>query len=85
VLGGPVTLCLRPERISLLAYGEAADNMADAEILDVRSAGALLDVRMETALGPLSAAVPSWQPSVYPRAGQFTRVGWAAGAGHVVA
>lgn len=83
-LGSPVTLCLRPERISLLAYGEAADNMADAEILDVRCAGALLEVRMETALGPLSAAVLSWQPSVYPRAGQFTRVGWAAGAGHVV-
>ena len=83
-LGSPVTLCLRPERITLLAYGEAADIMADSEILDVRSADALLDVRMESAIGPLTAAVPSWRPPVYPRAGQFTRVGWAATAACVM-
>ena len=83
-LGSPVSLCLRPERIALLAADAAADNVADGTILDVRSAGPLLDVLADTRLGTLQVAVPSWGATPYPAAGQPARLGWAADAAHVL-
>jgi len=80
VLGGEVTLCLRPERIALLAAAESAENLVEAEITDLRSAGALLHVRVRSALGDLLVAVPSWRPAAYPATGQRVRLGWAADA-----
>jgi ABC-type multidrug transport system ATPase subunit len=79
-LGSPVTLCLRPERLSLLDNGASAENTAEGVITDLRSAGPLLDLRMETALGPLLVTVPSWGLARYPAAGQHRRVGWSASA-----
>jgi ABC-type Fe3+/spermidine/putrescine transport system ATPase subunit len=83
-LGSLVTLCLRPERVGTLADGEVADNMAEADIIDVRAAGPRLDVRMNTPLGPWRMAVPSWRPPLYPVAGQRIRIGWPADAALVL-
>jgi ABC-type Fe3+/spermidine/putrescine transport system ATPase subunit len=83
-LGAEVTLCVRPERMLLLAGGEAAENMVEAEITDVRSGGALLQVWARTAIGDLVVSVPSWQPRFYPASGQQVRIGWTAGAGWVL-
>jgi ABC-type Fe3+/spermidine/putrescine transport system ATPase subunit len=83
-LGAEVTLMLRPERMALLLPEDRADNMLDAEIDDVRSAGALLDIRARTALGVVRVLAPSWQPRFYPAAGMSARVGWAADAGWVL-
>jgi ABC-type Fe3+/spermidine/putrescine transport system ATPase subunit len=84
-LGDEVTICLRPERVRLLSADETADNMADARILDVRSAGPLLRVTMDTPLGEIIASVPSWRPGLfYPASGEQGRIGWSAGAGWVL-
>jgi len=83
-LGAEVTLCLRPERIALLATHESADNMLDAEITDVRSAGPLLNVCTRTQLGDVLVASPSWRPIFYPAAGQHIRIAWAPDAGWVL-
>ncbi len=84
-LGDAVTICLRPERVRLLGAGETADNMIDADIIDVRSAGPLLQVRVQSPLGGIMALVPSWRPGLfYPAAGQQGRVGWSGGAGWVL-
>jgi ABC-type Fe3+/spermidine/putrescine transport system ATPase subunit len=84
-LGDAVTICLRPERVRLLGAGETADNMADADIIDVRSAGPLLQVRVQSPLGDIIALVPSWRPGLfYPATGQQGRIGWSAGAGWVL-
>jgi ABC-type Fe3+/spermidine/putrescine transport system ATPase subunit len=79
-LGAEVTLCLRPERIALLAGHETADNMLEGEITDFRTAGPLLHVRARTALGDLLIAPPSWRPTYYPALGQPVRVAWAPDA-----
>jgi ABC-type Fe3+/spermidine/putrescine transport system ATPase subunit len=84
-LGADVCLCLRPERVALLAEGEQADNEVEGEITDVRSAGGLLSVSMDTPLGPFMAAVPSWGSPFYPAEGMKVRAGWAAGAPSVMA
>ena len=83
-LGSPVSLCLRPERIALLAAEAGADNVAGGTILDVRSAGPLLDVLADTRLGTLLVAVPSWGAAPYPEAGRPVRLGWAADAAFVL-
>jgi ABC-type sulfate/molybdate transport systems ATPase subunit len=84
-LGDAVTICLRPERVRLLGAGETADNMIDADIADVRSAGPLLQVRVQSPMGEMLALVPSWRPGLfYPAAGQQGRIGWAAAAGWVL-
>ncbi len=79
-LGAEVTLCLRPERIALLAGHETADNMLEGEITDFRTAGPLLHVRAQTALGNLLIAPPSWRPTYYPALGQPIRIAWAPDA-----
>ena len=84
-LGDAVTICLRPERVSLLGTGETADNMIDADIADVRAAGPLLQVRVQSPMGEVLALVPSWRPGLfYPAAGQQGRIGWSAKAGWVL-
>jgi ABC-type Fe3+/spermidine/putrescine transport system ATPase subunit len=84
-LGDAVTICLRPERVRLLGAGETADNMADADIIDIRSAGPLLQVRVQSPLGEIMSLVPSWRAGMfYPAAGQQGRIGWSAGAGWVL-
>jgi ABC-type Fe3+/spermidine/putrescine transport system ATPase subunit len=80
-LGADVTLCLRPERMMLLAGNEIADNMVEGEVADVRSAGPYLDVRLRSALGDIYVAVPSWRPAYTPAPGQPARIGWPAHAG----
>jgi len=75
-LGAEITLCLRPERIDLLTATDTADNLLDADITDVRSAGPLLHVAANTALGPLLVATPSWRPNFYPATGQQIRLSW---------
>jgi ABC-type Fe3+/spermidine/putrescine transport system ATPase subunit len=84
-LGTEITICIRPERIHLLTATETADNMVDADIIDVRSAGPLLEVHVNSPLGMVTAHVPSWRPNLfYPAAGQQGRIGWSAGAGWVL-
>ena len=84
-LGTEIAICIRPERIQLLTAAETADNMVDADILDVRSAGPLLEVHVNSPLGTVTAYVPSWRPNLfYPAAGQQGRIGWPAGAGWVL-
>ena len=84
-LGTSFLLCLRPERIGFLRDGETAANVLEARVEDVRSAGPLLASRLTSAAGPLEVLSPSWQPGVYPVAGQVLRIGWAADAGTVLA
>jgi len=83
-LGTEVTLCLRPERIALLASHERADNMLEGEITAFRTCGPLLHVRARTALGDLMIAPPSWRPTYYPAIGQQIRVAWAPDAAWVL-
>jgi ABC-type Fe3+/spermidine/putrescine transport system ATPase subunit len=83
-LGAEVTICLRPERIALLAGGETAENLLDAEITDVRAAGPLLHVTTRTALGDVLVAPPSWRPGFYPAPGQHVRLAWLPDAGWVL-
>jgi ABC-type Fe3+/spermidine/putrescine transport system ATPase subunit len=83
-LGAEVTICLRPERIALLAGDETADNLLDAEITDIRSAGPLLHVATRTSLGEVLVAPPSWYPAFYPAPGQSVRLAWHPGAGWVL-
>lgn len=83
-LGAEVTLCLRPERIALLAGHETADNMLEGEIVEFTTAGPLLNVRARTALGDLLIAPPSWRPTYYPALGQHIRIAWAPDAAWVL-
>ena len=83
-LGNAATLCLRPERIVLLGADQTAENVAEAAIMEVRSAGGFLDVFATARLGPLQLRVPSWGMSPYPAAGQTVRLGWAANAARVL-
>jgi ABC-type Fe3+/spermidine/putrescine transport system ATPase subunit len=83
-LGAEVTLCLRPERMALLLPGDPCDNALEAEIADVRSAGALLDIWARTALGVVRVAAPSHGPRFYPAAGMAALVGWGAEAAWVL-
>jgi ABC-type sugar transport system ATPase subunit len=81
-LGAPVSFCLRPERITLLAADARADNEIDATITGLRAAGPL---RLATLAHPkfaLTAAIPSVSPAPYPTIGQLVRAGWAATAAH---
>ena len=84
-LGTSFLLCLRPERIVFLRDGETAPNVLEARVEDVRSAGPMLASRLTSAAGPLEVLSPSWQPGVYPVAGQVLRIGWEADAGTVLA
>ncbi len=83
-LGCRVSLCLRPERIGLLANGVEADNALDATVLSVVSAGSHVHIRLGAPVGELLAAVPGW-PNPGVSRGQSVRVGWHAEACHILA
>ncbi len=83
-LGSPISLCLRPERVTLSGLQADSDNAVDGTIVDVRSAGPLVYVLADTPLGRMQISVPSWGIAPYPAAGQPARLGWHAGACHVL-
>ena len=83
-LGNATTLCLRPERIALLGHGQTAENSLEAGIIDLRSAGALLELSVTARLGPLQVSVSSWGTTRYPGVGQTVCIGWAADAARVL-
>ncbi len=84
-LGCAVTLCLRPERLALLAAGERGDNEQEGRVVDVYAAGGRVMVLVAAPVGALLVAVPGWPAWVAPGRGQNVRVGWAADAGFVLA
>ncbi len=83
-LGCRVSLCLRPERIGLLAEGVEADNAMEATVLSVASGGSTVRIRLRAPAGELLAAVPSW-PNPGVSRGQAVRLGWHAAACHILA
>jgi ABC-type Fe3+/spermidine/putrescine transport system ATPase subunit len=84
VLGAPIRLCLRPEHVRLLGASEGADNELDALVIDVANCGAMLRVRLSTTALLLTAHVANVAGVAWPEPGQGVRVGWAAGAAHVL-
>jgi ABC-type Fe3+/spermidine/putrescine transport system ATPase subunit len=84
VLGSPVTICLRPERLALVDGRQPGGNAVDGAITGLRATGPLLDLAVDTPLGVLRVAVPSWGTSPYPAIGQAIRLGWAVDAATVL-
>jgi ABC-type cobalamin/Fe3+-siderophores transport system ATPase subunit len=84
-LGSQITLCLRPERLQLLAPGSASGNQLEAVVEAVRPAGPLLDVTLATPAGRLVALSPSWHASIYPAPGLATRLFWENDAATILA
>jgi putative spermidine/putrescine transport system ATP-binding protein len=80
-LGMPVVLSLRPEKISVLAEAEVADNMLAGRIAawSYRGAGYALSVTTED-LGAIEVALPAWRAPIAPAEGLAVRLGWAADA-----
>ena len=58
-LGSPVSLCLRPERIVMLADAAQADNEIAGNIVGWRQVGGTFDVSVSTPLGLLRLALPA--------------------------
>ena len=83
-LGSQIALCLRPERVMLLAPGTTAENQLDAVVETAGSAGPMLEVHLATPAGSLVALVPSRHPAVYPAPGLATRMGWRADAATIL-
>jgi putative spermidine/putrescine transport system ATP-binding protein len=74
-------LSLRPEKISLLAEGDAAENAVEGRILAWSYLGAGYALRVETPhLGELRATLPAWQAAIAPAEGLAVRLGWSADA-----
>lgn len=91
-LGGPVTLCLRPERIALLplepeAQGEsseqAPDNVVSGQLLSMRLEPGRWLLQFATACGPILVRLPSW-PETGLVPGQEFRLAWAANAARIL-
>jgi putative spermidine/putrescine transport system ATP-binding protein len=80
--GDALLLSLRPEKIALLAAGEAADNEVEGRIAtwSYLGAGYALSVRTRD-LGTLRVALPAWGASLAPAEGLPVRLGWSAAAG----
>ena len=83
-LGGKVSLCLRPERIALLEPGASADNEQHGPVTEMAFAGAALMVRVAAPLGDVLLSCPAWPGVAWPTRGQQVRIGWPAGAAHVL-
>lgn len=80
-LGSPALLSLRPEKISLLAEGDAADNSVAGEIAAWAYLGAGFTLAVRTAdLGEIRVALPSWRAPIAPAEGLPVRLGWSADA-----
>jgi ABC-type Fe3+/spermidine/putrescine transport system ATPase subunit len=80
VLGTPLTLALRPERIALLHADEAADNVAAGTVVTASFQGASILLGIETKLGRLDVRLPGWRAAQVPAPGAAVRLGWAADA-----
>jgi len=79
--GSNVLLSLRPEKVSLLAPGETAENMVDGTVESWSYLGAGFALVVATAdLGPLRVNLPAWNAPFAPAEGLPVRLGWAANA-----
>jgi putative spermidine/putrescine transport system ATP-binding protein len=83
--GTNVLLSLRPEKVSLLAPGEQADNMVDGTVESWSYLGAGFALTVATAdLGPLRVNLPAWNAPFAPSEGLPVRLGWSANAAAAV-
>ena len=74
-------LSLRPEKITLLADGEQADNVIEGRITAWAYLGAGFSLRVATAhLGEIRANLPAWRSAFAPAEGVPVRLGWDAAA-----
>jgi putative spermidine/putrescine transport system ATP-binding protein len=79
--GTRALLSLRPEKITLLAEGETADNEVTGRILAWSYLGAGFALRIATdQLGEIRATLPAWQSALAPAEGLPLRLGWSAAA-----
>ncbi|WP_237213123.1 ABC transporter ATP-binding protein [Falsiroseomonas oryziterrae] len=80
-LGTPALLSLRPEKIALLAEGEAADNVVEGRILSWAYLGAGFALSVATPdLGVLRVTLPAWGAPIAPVERLPVRLGWSAAA-----
>ena len=85
-LGTPGLLALRPEKITLLAPGEAADTEVAGEIAAWSYHGTGFSLAVQTTdLGILHVALPAWRAAISPTEGIPVRLGWPADASVPVA
>jgi putative spermidine/putrescine transport system ATP-binding protein len=79
--GTQALLSLRPEKIALLAEGEAAENAVTGRIAAWSYLGAGYALTVATpGLGDLRVALPTWRAPIAPRDGLEVRLGWSADA-----
>nr|WP_246522725.1 ABC transporter ATP-binding protein [Neoroseomonas eburnea] len=79
--GSRSLLSLRPEKIALLAEGDAAENVAEGRILAFAYLGAGFSLRVATEhLGEIRATLPAWKSPIAPTEGLPVRLGWSADA-----
>jgi putative spermidine/putrescine transport system ATP-binding protein len=79
--GTRVLLSLRPEKVSLLAAGEGADNVVPGTVESWSYLGSGFALVVRTAdLGPLRVNLPAWNAPFAPAEGLPVRLGWSARA-----
>lgn len=79
--GTRVLLSLRPEKVSLLAEGEGADNVVPGTVESWSYLGSGFALVVATAdLGPLRVNLPAWNAPFAPAEGLPVRLGWSARA-----
>jgi putative spermidine/putrescine transport system ATP-binding protein len=79
--GDRALLSLRPEKIALLAEGEAADNAVSGRISAWSYLGAGYALNVDTSdLGTLRVTLPTWRAPIAPAEGLPVRIGWSAEA-----
>jgi len=80
-LGSQALLSLRPEKMALLAEGEAAENAVTGTIASWSYLGAGYALNVATPdFGTLRITLPSWNAPIAPREGLEIRLGWSASA-----
>ena len=80
-VNGPVLLSLRPEKITLLGEGAAAENSVSGRIAGWSYLGAGFSLTVATDdLGELRVTLPSWGAALAPAEGLPVRLGWNAAA-----
>ena len=79
--GSRVLLSLRPEKITLMAEQDEADNVVEGRIAAWSYLGAGFGLNVETSdFGLLRVALPTWRTPIAPRDGLAVRLGWSAAA-----
>ena len=79
--GSRVLLSLRPEKITLMAEQDEADNVVEGRIAAWSYLGAGFGLNVETPdFGLLRVALPTWRTPIAPRDGLAVRLGWSAAA-----